>query len=801
MPKYNKHAVPQWIPTVPYLTDNIIEFAGVLYKNLTGTNTGTTPDLDTTNWVEVSVDNAFQIYDETGQTTYNSGDRVMVAGEDSIYYVALADITSDPRTDLTNWSIHSIDGVAIPRYKDHLTSRYAINDIINVDGQLHRNLTGEEGVTLGFMQWDPSFWVNASTDDVMYLKTTDAAGTETYRSFTGPYPTPADFIADFEATLGINLTPIAAGDPILRPNHEGVWLGDTLPQQQAYDVIESMFRSGLFQSYSDDAKFVFRGWRNFVATDRTPLFDKYNWAEIQNYNLKNGIAELGIKNRADLVMYLGENMESSIVQLLNNTMNSALGDGDDIIFSKNESVAHILPAYEIGKTYAFGDVVKHGWGPWLNISGNTNTDKYPHQDSENWYPMYASHSMYVADLDYDLGDAVIDQNGDKWINITGAHDPALNPATDTNNWQAYDPGNVVENAVHTFLSVTTMFEGWRTSAWQFSTNDLIYIQELRCLYRYTGDANVPFALVNNKAYDICTASWAELQSYFPPQFFSETSARALVRSGATEEKKEFSEYYPDHSAKVWQGTSDDFKSQHKWLYWDRWDTAWSYHPELVESPVGTNLTITGTHQSVMRVDNWEPNQPAWDNGINISRQVIRGHWRYYSDCPIFNTDMGLSEEGALFAQGMLNHDPYIDGDYENHWGYYAAHNGMLAHGHVLGLGEFEDSDERPYPDVPYWWKIMIHFNYHPKGYEPARDKYNNTHKDEFTCTPWCLTDFEAAAPSHCSGSTNFLNKIDYYRFMKTPHLQTTAGYNKYGEFHHILSQLSQKVKTATGEET
>ena len=45
--------IPLWVNNTnggSYATNDIINYSGVLYKNLTGTNSDTTPDADTTNW-------------------------------------------------------------------------------------------------------------------------------------------------------------------------------------------------------------------------------------------------------------------------------------------------------------------------------------------------------------------------------------------------------------------------------------------------------------------------------------------------------------------------------------------------------------------------------------------------------------------------------------------------------------------------------------------------------------------------------------------------------------------------------
>ena len=88
-----------------YAIDDVINYGGVLYKNLTGVNTDTTPDLDTTNWTEVVPD--FEVVplwkSDTNGGSYATDDIINYNG---ILYKNLTGTNLDttPNLDTTNWS-------------------------------------------------------------------------------------------------------------------------------------------------------------------------------------------------------------------------------------------------------------------------------------------------------------------------------------------------------------------------------------------------------------------------------------------------------------------------------------------------------------------------------------------------------------------------------------------------------------------------------------------------------------------------------------------------------------------------
>ena len=55
--------IPEWIDGETYYQNSYVQYNGVLYKNITGTSTSTSPDSDTTNWqrefAELNAENIF----------------------------------------------------------------------------------------------------------------------------------------------------------------------------------------------------------------------------------------------------------------------------------------------------------------------------------------------------------------------------------------------------------------------------------------------------------------------------------------------------------------------------------------------------------------------------------------------------------------------------------------------------------------------------------------------------------------------------------------------------------------------
>jgi hypothetical protein len=85
-----------------YLVNHLVSYEGALYKNLTSTNLDTTPDNDTVNWKEISVDIVPSWKSQTNGGSYATND---IINHNGILYKNLTGTNSDttPIYDSTNW--------------------------------------------------------------------------------------------------------------------------------------------------------------------------------------------------------------------------------------------------------------------------------------------------------------------------------------------------------------------------------------------------------------------------------------------------------------------------------------------------------------------------------------------------------------------------------------------------------------------------------------------------------------------------------------------------------------------------
>ena len=128
-----------------YAIDYIVIHNGIFYKNLTGTNLDTTPNLDTTNWTEVVPD--FEVVplwkSDTNGGSYATNDIINYNG---VLYKNLTGTNLDttPELDSTNWAAFESDTIdSVPLWSSATNGgSYDIDDIINYNGVLYKNNTG-----------------------------------------------------------------------------------------------------------------------------------------------------------------------------------------------------------------------------------------------------------------------------------------------------------------------------------------------------------------------------------------------------------------------------------------------------------------------------------------------------------------------------------------------------------------------------------------------------------------------------------------------------------------------------------
>ena len=102
-------SIRNWIPSNQngsYLVNHLVSYEGALYKNLTGTNSVTTPDLDTTNWAALEGEgNAVPLWKLlTNGGSYVNNDVINYNG---MLYKSLTGTNSvtTPDLDTTNWAV------------------------------------------------------------------------------------------------------------------------------------------------------------------------------------------------------------------------------------------------------------------------------------------------------------------------------------------------------------------------------------------------------------------------------------------------------------------------------------------------------------------------------------------------------------------------------------------------------------------------------------------------------------------------------------------------------------------------
>ena len=159
--KEGQNAVPLWDSSTNgaiYIANDIVNYNGILYKNLTGTNSDTTPDLDSTNWV---------ISGGSG------GGHADTSSQDSVNYsggTLIQDITLDGNGHVT--------GIGAKTIKSPQAWSFSIT-----------NLTSGYGTQVAVLPYNIKIFVNSSRQ--IYLTTTDTrfSGSESwgYASFEYRY--------------------------------------------------------------------------------------------------------------------------------------------------------------------------------------------------------------------------------------------------------------------------------------------------------------------------------------------------------------------------------------------------------------------------------------------------------------------------------------------------------------------------------------------------------------------------------------------------------------------------------------
>ena len=170
--------VPRWVSNTnggTYNTESIINHQGTLYKNLTGTNSDTTPNLDVTNWKSIGGGDIVPLWkSDSNGGAYSINDIINYNG--TLYKNTTGtNSTTTPDADTTNWEATG-GGDVVPLWKSNTNSgSYVTNDIINFNGTLYKNLTGTNSDTTPDL--DVTNWEQTTFDVINSLtstSTTDA---------------------------------------------------------------------------------------------------------------------------------------------------------------------------------------------------------------------------------------------------------------------------------------------------------------------------------------------------------------------------------------------------------------------------------------------------------------------------------------------------------------------------------------------------------------------------------------------------------------------------------------------------
>ena len=170
-----------------YGIDHLVSYNGSIYKNLTGTNSDTSPNLDVTNWKSIGGGDIVPLWkSSTNGGSYATNDIINYNG---VLYKNTTGTNTDstPNSDTTNWT--SIGGGDIvPLWKSTTNGgSYATNDIINYNGVLYKNLTGTN--TDSTPNSDTTNWAASGEKSVHYVSATriESIGGNTTVTSSGIY--------------------------------------------------------------------------------------------------------------------------------------------------------------------------------------------------------------------------------------------------------------------------------------------------------------------------------------------------------------------------------------------------------------------------------------------------------------------------------------------------------------------------------------------------------------------------------------------------------------------------------------
>ncbi|MCG7944932.1 MAG: hypothetical protein N0C84_01150 [Candidatus Thiodiazotropha taylori] len=634
--------IDQWDAGLTPAKGDLVEYEGQIYTNISGTNPGA-PTTGTNSWVPITSDKEPSAY--IVGNLYTEGDIVVLQDRT---FVCIKPGTISPITG-TSWEDYWYEIPATYPYALAVWKPgdgfYRKDDLVGFNGDVFKNLTGNNGQDDNNPSKDKTNWMFLSGDGPLYPKYSDP-GDDTYKP--GDKVTRTDDKVYYKNIVETDQSPEEnptaweeeSVHNIAIPKYDG----DRCPQYGIDDIVE---HKGIL-------------YRNMTGNcgGADPDQDPVNWMRTENLNVINLLNNAKAADSDNFIYKTGA-ADGVLAKLLRKATDPDYdGDLDEVEVSDSGSIRHILPTWNMQLKYAKGDVVIHQSAPYINVSGKSS-QKSPAGDKENWYPLSEFTIHWNQNIYYFEGD-IVNVGGVNYVNITGNRN-AGRPDQDPANWERQQTGKAT---IRYYANVEGMFKAYDLSGTSWATNDIIILSSLRCMYRYTGNTNNPFELVQNTNREILTSTWLELQQYFDPLKYSEDKV-ALVKSFNTDtEKPEFSEYRPDHATRTWVAVSKA-GAYNKLITWKEWNTAWAYDPNVMELPTGSVITVMGPQRHVVKVENWDPSELAWDAGVGVQHTTVLDNWASISQMEHFNDkEWDLIVEDNAYTYGVKMDK---DGEWGNGW--------------------------------------------------------------------------------------------------------------------------------------
>ncbi|MBE5917826.1 MAG: hypothetical protein E7273_13410 [Pseudobutyrivibrio ruminis] len=172
------NGIDSWNPNKSYKPNDYVMYNNILYRNITGQNTSTSPDNDKTNWQEASIttviNNNYNTFLSVSGASDWQADRTYNAGEYVIYnnmiYKCVADnmhgtaIGVVPGTDSSVWEPLTLTQIIDNNYNTFITSvgasdydpsgSYQAGDYVIYNNHLYQNVTGENGLPGESADWE-----------------------------------------------------------------------------------------------------------------------------------------------------------------------------------------------------------------------------------------------------------------------------------------------------------------------------------------------------------------------------------------------------------------------------------------------------------------------------------------------------------------------------------------------------------------------------------------------------------------------------------------------------------------------